>query len=91
MEDVTIREFIDNLTDDEVKYLYAKMQLIKLRQLLGRQPIPDIARNVLDYADTFKDDRDNTLLWIDVFNYGRIYGIQQERARRRNKKKDDDV
>ena len=84
-------ELINKLSDKQIMNLYKFMKHSKLRQILGYQPIPFVARNILDYVDTFKDSRDNTLLWIDVFNYGRIYGIQQERARRRNKKKDDDV
>lgn len=85
-------ELINKLSDKQIMNLYKFMQHSKLRQILGYQSIPFVAKNVLDYVDTFKDERDNELLWIDVFNYGRIYGIQQERARRRrNKKKDDDV
>lgn len=91
MEKAKAIELINKLSDEQITKLYNLMQYSKLRQILGSQPIPDVAQDVLGYVDTFKDSRDNTLLLIDVFNYGRIYGIQQERARRRNKKKDDDV
>ena len=75
-------ELINQLSDENITKLYKFMQYSKLRQILGEQPMPDVAQNVLDYVDTFKDMRDNTLLMLDVFNYGKIYGIRQERARR---------
>lgn len=75
-------ELINQLSDENITKLYKLMQYSKLRQILGEQPIPDVAQHVLDYVDTFKDTRDSTLLMLDVFNYGKIYGIRQERARR---------
>lgn len=85
MEKAKAIELINKLSDKQIINLYKFMKHSKLRQILGYQSIPDVAQNILDYVDTYKDSRDNTLLLIDVFNYGKIYGIQQERARRRGK------
>jgi len=81
-------ELINKLSDEQITKLYNLMQYSKLRQILGSQPIPDVAQNILDYVDTYKDERDKQLLLIDVFNYGKIYGIRQERARRNKKDAD---
>ena len=75
-------ELINKLSDEQITKLYNLMQFSKLHQILGKQPIPDVVQSVLDYVVTFKDTEDSTLLMIDVFNYGKIYGIRQERARR---------
>jgi hypothetical protein len=79
-----LKTMVSQLTDDEVNTLYTMAMTAKLRELLGNQPIPqDFSfMELTAYLDEYKGKRDEYLLLFDIFNYGRIYGIKQERARR---------
>lgn len=79
-----LKSMVSQLTDDEVNTLYTMAMTAKLRELLGKQPIPqDFSfMELTAYLDEYKGKRDEYLLLFDIFHYGRIYGIKQERARR---------
>lgn len=84
-----LKTMISQLTEEEVNALYNMVTAKKLRDLLGNQPIPQDYSffELMNYVNAYKGKRDDVLLLFDIFNYGKICGIRQERNRRRTNHK----
>ena len=67
--------------------LYEKANHEKLRAILHKQPIHDgnLYEDLASYVRNEKKSKkfDETLLYLDIFNYGYISGKQADRARRK--------
>lgn len=86
-EEIT-EKLIDTLMKlEELENRRAEKEHNKLRELLGPQWIRDRELNpIFKYYQKEKEqNRDETLLFLDVFNYGRICGIRAERSRIKRK------
>lgn len=89
-EEIT-EKLIDNLMKlQELVKLDEEKEHDKLRKLLGHQVIRDKELNPIwkYYQKEQAQNKDNTLLFLDIFNYGRICGIRAERARRKGEEYD---